>query len=364
MIILIYIIFFFLILRFTVTLFNFISNPKLTASPRFYNYKVSVLIPVRNEAQNIIPLLESLKNQDYNNIEVIVLDDDSDDETYTVCTTFCEADYRFRIIKGKKLDSKWLGKNFACHQLAKNASGNYLLFLDADEIVMNGLINNAIHRMQINKLQLLSLFTNQIMISAGEKVIVPMMHFILLNLLPLRLVRLFKNPAFSAASGQFMLFDAGIYHEKKWHKQVKNQVVEDVEIMKLVKQQGLRGEALLANDYIFCRMYKSYPEAINGFSKNILSGFGNSVIGLLIYIFLVIGGPILVLFFLNLELFVFCCALIVLSRLMISLLSGQNPMLNIVIHPLQILSLGLISFYSIYKTFRKEVYWKGRKVQI
>src|SRR5690606_21069572 len=155
MIVLFYVIFFFPILRFTVTLFNFVSNPKLTASARVYNHKVSVLIPARNEADNIISLLQSLKEQDYQNIEVIILDDNSEDNTYALCEEFCESDARFRTIRGNKLEKKWLGKNYACHQLAKEASGHYLIFIDADEIVMDGLINNTIHRMELNKLHLL-----------------------------------------------------------------------------------------------------------------------------------------------------------------------------------------------------------------
>lgn len=364
MIVLFYVIFFFLILRFTVTLFNFISNPKLTASVRLYNHKVSVLIPARNEADNIIPLLESIKEQDYQNIEVIVLDDHSEDDTYSISEEFCNRNKGFKTIKGKQLKREWIGKNYACHQLAQQASGRYLIFIDADVIVQDGLINNAINRMEVNKLHLLSLFPTQIMLSVGEKIVVPMMHFVLLNLLPLRLVSLFKNPGLSAASGQFMMFDAETYHKNEWHKQVKFQVAEDIEIMKLVKQQGLRAEVLLSNRYIYCRMYKSFSEAIKGFSKNIWSGFGNSIVGLLAYLFLVIAGPVLVLLFLNPELFIFCCSLILLSRLMISLLANQNPLLNIVIHPFQILSLGIISIYSIYNIIVKHTYWKGRKIEI
>jgi chlorobactene glucosyltransferase len=364
MIILFYIIFFFLILRFTVTLFNFISNPKLTASPKHYQELVSVLIPARNEAEDILPLLESLKNQDYQQIEVYVLDDNSDDGTYEVCERFAQTDARFHVLKGEVLKEGWLGKNFACHQLAKHAKGKYLLFLDADEQVKDGLINSAVHRMHMNKLDLLSLFTNQVMKTRGEQLVIPMMHYILLNLLPLRLVFLSKNPAFSAASGQFMMFNAATYQQYKWHKQVKKQVVEDVEIMKRVKQEKLNGEALLANGYIYCRMYKSYSEAINGFSKNMLSGFGNSIPGLLIYLFLVLLGPVLILMYLNSELFFFCCTLILLSRLMISLLSGQSPPTNILLHPFQMLSLGIISFQSIKKKITNTVTWKGRKVSI
>lgn len=364
MIIIFYIIFFFLILRFTVTLFNFISNPKLNASVKQYNQIVSVLIPARNEAANIGLLLHSLKTHDYKNIEVIVLDDMSEDETYNICSKFSETDTRFRVVKGEPLPEKWLGKNFACCQLTKYAKGDFFLFLDADEIVQDGLINNAINRMHINKLSLLSLFTNQIMVTRGEQLVVPMMHFILLNLLPLRLVKLIKNPAVSAASGQFMLFNSKDYKENQWHEQVKDQVVEDVEIIKRVKLQGYKGEALLANGYIFCRMYNGYRDAISGFSKNLLAGFGNSIIGLLCYNFLVLAGPILILIFLNIELFTFCCTLIILSRLMISYMSDQPPLRNILLHPFQILSLAIVSFYSIRNKIQKNVTWKGRKINI
>ncbi|MBK0383744.1 glycosyltransferase family 2 protein [Pedobacter sp. SD-b] len=357
-----YIIFFFLILRFTVTLFNFISNPKLTRSPKIYNDLVSVLIPARNEAENILPLLSSLKNQDYFNIEVIVLDDHSEDDTHQTVTQFCQTDQRFKIIRGKPLTQGWLGKNYACHQLAQEAKGSFLLFLDADEVVKDGLINNSLYRMQIGQLSLLSLFTNQTTETLGEKSVVPLMHYLLLNLLPLRLVKLTNLPSLSAASGQFMLFNAQDYHQNNWHQQVKAKVVEDIEIMKLVKLNKLKGEALLANGYIFCRMYKNYKESVEGFSKNLLSGFGNSIFGLLIYLFLVVLGPIFILVFLNFQLFYFAVTLIIFSRLMISYLSGQNVIMNIIFHAFQMISLVVIATLSIKKSLNKTLNWKGRTI--
>jgi len=357
-----YIIFFFLILRFTVTLFNFISNPKLTRSPKSFNDLVSILIPARNEAENILNLLKSIKAQDYQNIEVIILDDQSEDNTFSICDDFSKVDSRFSVIKGEDLKKGWLGKNFACHQLAKEAKGKYLLFLYADEEVKDGLINSSIYRMQIGKLSLLSLFTNQITITVGEQTIIPLMHYLLLNLLPLRLVKLSQNPAFSAASGQFMLFDAEKYHQFHWHQLVKNQVVEDVEIMKQVKTQGLKGEALLANGFIYCRMYKSYQEGLQGFSKNLLAGFGGSIIGLLFYLFLVLVGPIFILFYLNFQLFYFAIILIVFSRIMISFLSGQNVLLNLLFHILQMGNLLIIAVLSIKKSLNKSLIWKGRTI--
>ena len=361
--ILIYFIFLFLILRFTVTLFNFISNPKLTSSPREYTDMVSILIPVRNEEHNILNLLESIRNQDYQRYEVIILDDHSTDNTQELCARFCRLNKRFRIIPGKALPKDWLGKNYACYQLAAESKGTFLMFLDADETIANGLINNTVHRIKFYRLDLLSLFTNQVMISWGERMIVPLMHFVLLNLLPLRLVKLSKNPAFSAASGQFMLFNADNYRENQWHEQVKGKVVEDIEIMKLVKGYGFKAEALLANGFIFCRMYKNFSEAFNGFSKNLLAGFNNSVIGLFLYLLLVILGPIAIAYILSLELLLFALALIILSRVMISLMSGQNVWLNIILHPLQLIFMVLISVTSVKKYFTKTIVWKGRTIK-
>ena len=361
--ILIYFIFLFLILRFTVTLFNFISNPKLTSSPREYTDMVSILIPVRNEEHNILNLLESIRNQDYQNYEVIILDDHSTDNTQELCAKFCRLNKRFRVIPGKALPKDWLGKNYACYQMAAESKGTFLMFLDADETIANGLINNTVHRIKFYRLDLLSLFTNQVMISWGERMIVPLMHFVLLNLLPLRLVKLSKNPAFSAASGQFMLFNADNYRENQWHEQVKGKVVEDIEIMKLVKGYGFKAEALLANGFIFCRMYKNFSESFNGFSKNLLAGFNNSVIGLFLYLLLVILGPIAIAYILSLELLLFALALIILSRVMISLMSGQNVWLNIILHPLQLIFMVLISVTSVKKYFTKTIVWKGRTIK-
>lgn len=362
MIIAIAVTFFFIILRFAVTLFNFISDPKLRRVSKSYTDLVSILIPVRNEEGNILTLLQSIHQQDYPHYEVLILDDGSTDRTYEICSAFAAGHSLFRVIKGDKLPTSWLGKNYACYQLAQQAQGKFLLFIDADETINNALINSAIHRMHMHKLALLSLFTNQQMQTAGEKLVVPLMHYILLNLLPLRLVYLVKNYSVAAASGQFMLFDAEIYHRHQWHEQAKHKVVEDVEIMKLVKAATFNGEALLANGMINCRMYKGYADAVNGFSKNFLAAFNYSIPGFLIYIVLLIGGPMIVMMTLDFHLIFFMAALIILSRVMISLSAGQSAWRNVLLHPVQMLNLTLIAFLAIQKHLTKTNIWKGRRL--
>ena len=279
-----------------------------------------------------------------------------------VCATFAANHPRFKVLKGKQLPAGWLGKNYACYQLAQQATGAYLLFLDADEKVEKGLINSSVHRVQSRNLSLLSLFTNQEMQTTGEKMVVPLMHFILLNLLPLRLVYLIKSASVSAASGQFMLFEAHSYQEYQWHQLARNKVVEDVEIMKLVKATGMNGEALLANGMISCRMYKSYNEAINGFGKNFLAAFNYNIIGFMIYLLLTIGGPMFIFMTANLNLIFIMIGLIALSRIMISLSAGQNSWINVLLHPIQMMSLLHIGITSIQKHLTNTTVWKGRKI--
>ncbi|RZL46538.1 MULTISPECIES: glycosyltransferase family 2 protein [Pedobacter] len=363
MTIFIYAVLIFMVIRFSVTVFNFLSNPKLPRVLKHYHDEVSILIPARNEADNIIYLLESIKAQDYSNYEVIVLDDDSSDNTYQLVETFCEKNSNFKIVSGKDLALGWLGKNYACYQLAALATGKYLLFIDADESIERGLINSLISRMEKGNLALLSVFTNQVMKTIGEKLTVPLMHFILLNLLPLRLVKFSANPAFSAASGQCMFFNARKYRDNQWHEQVKNQVVEDVEIIKLVKQKEYAAEALLGNNLIHCRMYNNLEESLNGFSKNLLAGFGNNILILLFYLLLVIIGPVILILNFNVGLLVLPITLIVLSRMMISYLSGQNVLINLVLHPLQMLFFLIIAFISIQKHIFKKGTWKGRSIK-
>jgi glycosyltransferase involved in cell wall biosynthesis len=363
MTIFIYAVLIFLVIRFSVTVFNFLSNPKLPRVVKHYQDKVSILIPARDEADDILELLISIKNQDYSNYEVIVLDDNSSDGTFTVVEEFCHANPQFKIVHGKELPKNWLGKNYACHQLSELATGKYLLFIDADESIKRGLINSLINRMEIGNLTLLSIFTNQTMKSIGEWLTVPLMHFILLNLLPLRLVKLSKNPAFAAASGQCMFFNANNYKENCWHERVKHRVVEDVEIMKLVKQEKFNAEALLANGLIYCRMYKNLGESLNGFSKNLLAGFGNNIIILLLYQLLVTIGPVILILNFNVALLVLPLTLIVLSRIMISYLSGQNVLINLILHPFQMLFFLIISLISIKKHIFKTGTWKGRTIK-
>ena len=252
--ILAYIAMVFLGLRFLVVISNSIFHH--TSRNRRWNDtpKVSVLIPVRNEETNIGQLLDGLMKQDYENIEVIVCNDGSADRTAEILEEYCSRYDTISWFTGKELPEGWTGKNFACHQLAEKATGDLFLFLDADMEISGDIIATSAGYIKKRELTLLSIFPRQIMLTGGERFVVPVMNWILLSLLPLPLVVHCKWPSFSAANGQFMFFDAGDYRKLKCHEMVKSSAVEDIRIVKILKKKKYRVSTLLGDKRVACRM--------------------------------------------------------------------------------------------------------------
>jgi len=360
--ILLVVIFVFLVMRLLVAAYNYYSRPYLQPGKSSNDGMVSILIPARNEATNMPGLLNSILEQDISNYEVLVLDDCSTDDTYGIVEGFSRMHPKFTVLRGKPLADGWLGKNFACWQLAQVASGKYLIFLDADVNLSPRLISSAIHRMQQQRLSLLSLFCNQDMQRLGEQIVVPLMNYLLLTLLPIRLISRHLDPIFSAACGQFMLFDAESYHCHQWHKQVRAVVAEDLLIMKLIKRNQLKGEGLMANGLMSCRMYKNYNEAVDGFSKNFIAPFNNSIPLFMLFLAIVVLFPLLIFLYAGIYALGAFALLVVSIRYFTSMLSGQPIWRNIILHPLQIGSLLWIGCLAIRRRTTRSGHWKGRRL--
>ncbi len=359
-----------MVIRFCVTFYNLVTYPVLPKESnctfdKSQNTLLSILIPARNEEKNIENLLQNLiELSDLETIyfEIIVLNDHSTDNTAQIVTRFSAQNSKIKLVNGSSLPKGWLGKNWACHQLAEIGKGNFYIFLDADVQLSTGAISSSIARMHTYNLDLLSLFPQQKMHSFGEQQIVPLMHYLLLNLLPLRLVRTSPLPPLSAANGQFMLFKASIYRQYLFHKKVKNNVLDDVNIMRFAKESKLKTEVLLGNNQVFCRMYTSGYEAFNGFSKNLFLGFGKNAIGFQLYFLLIFWLWLPFWLWVDWRLSVLSFILIAVQNIFISILANQNSFRNLIFHPFQMILYTFIGLNSMYIHLTNRVEWKGRKV--
>ncbi|MFO7852535.1 MAG: glycosyltransferase [Bacteroidota bacterium] len=361
-------------LRLAVALENYLFSAMRTKEESEEEPLLSVLVPARNEEKNIGKLLNDLYVQAYGNLEIIVLDDNSTDSTASIVREKMKMDKRLSIISNDHVPEGWSGKNHACHLLAQNAGGSYFLFLDADISIKGNIISEMVHYMKLKKLVLVSIFPKQLMKTFGERITVPNMNWILLSLLPLVMVQLSKRPSLAAANGQFMLFEAETYRKLEPHQMVKSSLVEDIEMMRKIKKlrpdanrkrsmkNRYRTAVLTGNSRIECRMYNDFQEAVHGFSKNVLHFFGNSLIWTFIFLFLT--GPVIIFLLLcSLKLTLLYLFIAILVRILISLTSKQNILYNILLGPLQQLSLYYIVYRSIRIKFAGSYTWKGRTVE-
>jgi glycosyltransferase involved in cell wall biosynthesis len=362
--ILAYSILLFLALRTLISLVNLLSRLHLPDKKPVKFSKVSLLIPARNEEAVIGQLLAGLHLLDYPDFEVIVCNDHSSDNTEEILNWFAGEDERIRWFLGEKLPHDWLGKNFACHQLAQRAIGKYLIFLDADVELSSDAITKAVSFFQEKKLSLLSVFPQQKMETFAEQMIVPVMNWILQSLLPMILVRKTKFPSLSAANGQFMMFEAESYRNYQWHSKVRNENVEDIRLARMIKAEGLRMAVLLGNNDIYCRMYRHFDEAALGFSRNIHEYFGGQravMVGFWLIVFL---GPWIVWAVLDWKFFLMFAVLVIANRLFVAVASRQDSFWSVLLHPLQMISFTAIVFYNILRRIKKETSWKGRKIKV
>ena len=238
---------------------------------------VSVLIPARNEQENIGLCLSGLVGQDYPRYEIIVLDDNSNDATAVTVQQWEKSNPQIRYVKGAPLPAGWVGKCFACHQLSQHAKGELLLFTDADTMHARYCLSAAVASMEKTGADLLTVIPFLTLKSFWEKAVMPMLHFTSFCFLPFPLVTASKNPKFALANGQFMFFKRTVYDAIGGHEAVKDALVEDVWLARLVKRNGYALRAMDGVRIVSTRMYTSLGDIWNGFSKNLFPGFKYSL---------------------------------------------------------------------------------------
>lgn len=248
------------------------KHSKVNGSPL-----VSILVPMRNEAHNVQGMVQALKRQSYSSIEVFFLDDESTDGTTEALAVATLGDSRLNVVQGAPKPDGWIGKVFACHQLSQHATGDYLLFLDADVRIEETAVSDVLALMQRKKLGLVSGFSRFLLPTFLNKLLVPLQHFIVLFHLPMVFARWSNWPPATAAHGGFMFFERGAYDSIGGHASVWSNIVEDVAISKQIKKQGHKMWLLNITEFVSCTMYDSDRDVWTGFSKNIFNGLGRSV---------------------------------------------------------------------------------------
>lgn len=235
---------------------------------------VSVLAPLRNESQNVSALMSSLLGQDLlRNHEVIVLDDNSEDDTSELLAKYSEP--QLSVIFGQSLPESWLGKNFACHQLAERSQGDFLVFVDADVRLDPKAIAASINLMKSLNWDFISPYPRQIAVSFLERLTQPLLQWSWFATLPLRFAQRFMRPSTVVANGQFLIIKRQAYFNSGGHQAVRSEVLDDLELARNLIRSGFKGGVVDGSKIAVCRMYSNAKELVEGYTKSQWRAFVN-----------------------------------------------------------------------------------------
>ena len=345
---------------------------------------ISVCVPARNEEKNLERVLTSILEQSYPNIELLIINDFSTDATPDIIERFKhENPDVITTVPASDKPNGWLGKPWACQQLANQANGQYLIFLDADTALRPNMIQQAHNAFSRYKLGMITVWPEQELKSFWEKTVVPLIYYALVTLLPA--IYVYRSPRwlppiirnqfssrFAAACGQCIGFTRSAYKAIGGHESVKDEVVEDVALSKRVKENGLTLRMFTGVHSISCRMYRSEKEIFNGLRKNFFAGFNRSIL-----LFMLMGVIHLIVFvlpffvlpyavFLKSPGLLFISAgsitLILLHRFILAIWFRWNPAYGF-LHPLAVLWYQRLGVYSLIDYIKgRKVLWKGREV--
>jgi hypothetical protein len=326
---------------------------------------VSILIPARNEHMSIRECVESALQSRWVSVEVVVLDDHSNDGTAEVVREIAARDSRVRLLNGADLPPGWSGKQFACQQLGKAAKNDYLLFIDADvRLVPDGAAQMVQFHRQ-TECGLVSGVPRQITGTCLEKLVIPLIHFLLLCYLPIGRMRQLRIPALGAGCGQLFFTTASAYRQVGGHESIKASFHDGVKLPRAYRRAGQWTDLFDATDVASCRMYHSAAQLWNGLAKNAGEGIG-SITGIIPWSVFLLGGhvvPFGLLFLTQGWAFKIAIAAVLLSYYprFVCALRFRQSWLGVAFHPIGIVLLLGIQWYSLVRRMMgRPVGWKGR----
>lgn len=245
------------------------------ARPRPVTGPVDVLVPARDEAERIAPCLRSLLAQrDVPGLRITVLDDGSTDGTAGVVRAVAGDDSRLRLVTGAPPPPGWLGKPHACQRLADATDAPVMIFVDADVVCAPHAVAAGVALLDAARADLVSPYP-AIVATGAQRLVQPLVRWSWLTFLPVRAVERSHRPSLAAACGQFLVVRRSGYAAAGGHAAVRDRVLEDVELARAVKRAGGRTALADGAPLATCRMYGSWRELVDGYTKSLWASFGS-----------------------------------------------------------------------------------------
>ncbi len=237
---------------------------------------VSVLVPARNEERAIGRLMGDVLASEGVDLELVVLDDSSDDRTAEIVAAVADRDPRVRLVRGGPLPAGWCGKQHACWQLARAARHDTWVFLDVDVVPARDAVARSVAFLEASGAGLASGFPRQETGSFLEWLLLPLIHFVLLGYLPLARARQDNTPSLAAGCGQLFVTRRADYERAGGHAAIRASLHDGVKLPRAYRRAERVTDIFDATEIASCRMYSRSLDVWRGLSKNATEGVGSA----------------------------------------------------------------------------------------
>ena len=338
--------------------------------PGTVDESVSVLVPARDEADHIESCVRAvLASTGVAHLELLVYDDASADGTSDAVIHCAAGDPRLRLLRGDSDPPPgWLGKTWACAQLADAASGEVLVFLDADVVLAPTGLSATVGQLRDTSLDLVCPYPRQLADGLLPRLVQPLLQWSWLTLLPLGLAERSGRESLTAANGQLLACDADAYRNVGGHGAVRANVLDDIGLLRAFKRKGLRGIVTDGTEVATCRMYDSGEELVAGYTKSLWAAFGSPagaavVVALLwtMYVappLIALGAPTSLARRLGAVGYLAAVA----GRTLVARRTGQRVMPDVLAHPASIAVFGALVARSWRDKRAGNLAWRGRPI--
>ena len=235
----------------------FLRNLALYAPPPLASGRLrvscSVLIPARNEESTIANAVRSVLRNQGADFEVIVLDDDSADQTAQIVRALANDDGRVHLATAPPLPAGWCGKQHACHVLAHLAQHPLLIFMDADVRLKPDALTRMSAFMEQSGAALASGVPQQETRTFSERLLIPLIHFVLLGFLPINRMRASRDPVFGAGCGQLFVARREAYHSSGGHSAIRATLHDGPKLARVFRAAGFATDLFDATCIAECR---------------------------------------------------------------------------------------------------------------
>lgn len=329
----------------------------------------SVLIPARNEEANIARAVRSVLENGDPALELIVLDDSSEDRTAEIVRKIAAEDPRVRLEIAPPLPAGWCGKQHACHVLAQLARHPLLVFMDADVRLKPAALDRLAAFMDRSGAALASGIPQQETRTFSERLLIPLIHFVMLGFLPIGRMRATREPACSAGCGQLFLARRDAYRACGGHAAIAGSLLDGSKLPRVFRTAGFATDLFDATDIAVCRMYTTNEEVWRGLGRFAHEGLGSARL-IAPATLLLFGGQVLP------PILLACCfavadhrglapaaigTLLAFLPRLVAVRRFVQPLSGALLHPIGIVALLAIQWNAFFRSRRRAVaVWKGR----